>query len=198
MKRYLFRQKTSKYASMKSKIDDGSKELNKHMKRRNIISARGQEEIAGFVAIVLIVSVIIIIFIGASLNNKSYDRKNLLLTHYIQSLGQVTTECASYGSSYRDVADLIRDCHNGRRCSSGENSCFVLNSTLDAIVNDTLTYGINHSRKGYIFLAAYKYGVQEERILAKSFGNCSGEYSKAEMTFADLPGIITFSVQECY
>ena len=56
---------------------------------------KGQEEIAGFVAIVLIVSVIIVIFIGANLNNKGYDKKNILLSHYLQSLNQFTTDCSS-------------------------------------------------------------------------------------------------------
>ncbi|MDP3881787.1 MAG: hypothetical protein Q8Q31_02820 [Nanoarchaeota archaeon] len=159
---------------------------------------KGQEEIAGFVAIVLIVSVIIVIFIGASLNNKSYDRRNIILNHYLQSLNQFTTECSSYGSNYRDVADLIRDCHNNRRCSSGEDSCIVLNDTLKEAINSTLTYGVNHSRKGYIFSAIYKNGVQEEKIIVKIFGNCPGDYSKAEAAFADLPGTITTSLQECY
>src|SRR3989338_7697821 len=155
---------------------------------------KGQEEIAGLVAIVLIVSVIIVIFIGANLNNKGYDKKNILLSHYLQSLNQFTTDCSSYGSNYRDFSDLIRDCHNNRKCSSGESSCEVLNRTLNDVINNTLVYGTNYSRKGYIFLAVYAYGLQEEKIITKTFGNCSGDYSKTEATFSDIPGAITTSI----
>ncbi len=163
-----------------------------------MMNKKAQEEIVGFVAIVLIVSVVIIIILGASLKESNHDRKNVVLSHYVQSLTQFTTECTSYGSNYRDVADLIRDCHNRRKCSSSEDSCKVLNKTLTSIFNSTLTYGGNYSNKGYIFLAQYDYGASKEKIAYLSFGNCSGDYTKADLSFADLPGMITVSMQECY
>ena len=159
---------------------------------------KGQEEIAGFVAIVLIVTIIMVIFIGVTLNKKSYDRKNIGLMYYLQSMSQVTSNCSSYGANYRDVADLIRDCHNNRKCSSGANSCEELNNTLRSMMNATLTYGANYSRSGYIFSAIYKFGVKEDKIISIKLGNCSDDYTKADITFSDLPGTITSSMQECY
>lgn len=96
---------------------------------------KGQEEMVGFALIIILVAVIVLIFLGFSLNDSSESVESYEVESFLQSGLQYTTECRDeFG--YLTVQDLVFDCREKRSCSvEGEerNACEILNSTLKGI-----------------------------------------------------------------
>lgn len=95
---------------------------------------RGQEEIAGFAIILVLVGVIILIFLGFMLKPKSAEMvPDYQITSFIQSFLQVSTLCEQNGENI-SVQDLIAECRKEADCEHGMKSCKVLNDTLSGIL----------------------------------------------------------------
>lgn len=110
---------------------------------------RAQEEMVGFALIVIIVSVIILVFLGFFLGNQknqtvdSYEAESFV----IASL-EYSTECRDY-YGYLSVKDLIFMCNSDLECREGENSCEILNLTLNGILNQSWKVGGGSPVQGY-------------------------------------------------
>ena len=110
---------------------------------------RAQEEMVGFALIIILVSVILLVFLGFFLSNqkaqivKSYEAESFV----IASL-QYSTECRDY-YGYLSVKNLIFMCNSGTPCKDGENSCEILNSTLNGILNQSWKVGKESPIQGY-------------------------------------------------
>ena len=100
---------------------------------------KAQEEMVGFVLIVVLVSIIAIVFLVISLKspkNEVSTSKNI--DSLISSLSQLTTACEIPESNFKDIGDLIEACNNGlicnscsgNTCDSTKTSCKVLENTL--------------------------------------------------------------------
>src|SRR3989344_4940588 len=98
----------------------------------NRVNRRAQEEIVGFVLIVVIVAVIFVIFLGISLNEKQDSKKESKdIRRFIESALDVTTRCALNNEiNYVNVRTLLQECYKGKNCLDGEDTCKVLNETL--------------------------------------------------------------------
>lgn len=110
---------------------------------------RGQEEMVGFALIIILVSVIILVFLGFFLGNRnnqsveSYEAESFV----IASL-QYSTECRDY-YGYLSIKDLIFMCNAGTNCRNGEDSCQILNSTFSGILNQSWKVIQGSPIKGY-------------------------------------------------
>lgn len=112
-------------------------------------SKRGQEEMVGFALIIIFVSVIILVFLGFFLNNRSSQNVESYETEsFIISSLQYSTECQDY-YGYLSVNDLIFMCNSDTSCRDGKNSCSVLNSTLNGILNQSWKVGGGSPVQGY-------------------------------------------------
>jgi hypothetical protein len=95
---------------------------------------RGQEEIAGFAIILVLVGVIILIFLAFTIKPKATENvKDYQITSFIQSFLQVTTLCEQNGDNL-SVQELLSECRKEADCSYGMESCIVLNNTLSGIL----------------------------------------------------------------
>lgn len=143
---------------------------------------KGQEEIVGFVAVVVLVSVVALIFITLSLrgggdvvvNDESVREALEGALHY-------TSDCSLVGvQGYPSVGDLFQPCMEHSVCEDGRASCDVLNSTLDDVLTIGLRVGSDRPYKGFIFSAsrsASNSSEAPEMILELQKGNCTG-YSR--------------------
>lgn len=109
-----------------------------------------QEELVGFALIILIVGVIILVFVASGLNKsdegpvESYEVEG-----FLQSALQYTTNCEEiFGNA--SLQDLIISCERGDFCGN-ENSCLLLNQTLNKILEENWAVGESYPNKGYEF-----------------------------------------------
>jgi len=106
---------------------------------------KGQEEVFGFVIIVLIVIIMGVVFFAFSLRRPSQaiDAKKPELSDLIQAMLSYTTEC-KIGVSEQNIRELIRECYNNplKICGNGNNGneqvCSVLNTNLETMLDQFL------------------------------------------------------------
>jgi hypothetical protein len=117
------------------------------MKKR--LNRKGQEEMVGFALIVIIVAVILLVFLGFSLRNsqkesiESYEAES-----FLSATLQYTTDCRS-NLEYLSIQKLIFECYRGSECFDDRDSCDVLNSTLEGILEESWDTGEESPVKGY-------------------------------------------------
>ena len=110
---------------------------------------KGQEEMVGFALIIIFVSVIILVFLGFFLSNqKNQSVESFEAESFIISSLQFSTQCEDF-YGYLSVNDLIFMCNSESNCRDGKNSCNVLNSTLNNLLNQSWEVGTESPVKGY-------------------------------------------------
>ncbi|MEK6878098.1 MAG: hypothetical protein AABY22_00740 [Nanoarchaeota archaeon] len=94
---------------------------------------KGQEEMVGFVLIVVIVAVIMLIFLGINLNKPKTEsgKQSEEVNSFLNALSEYTTSCAlNYEPNYANVRNLVQYCAIEETCLNGENSCQLLEKEL--------------------------------------------------------------------
>ena len=120
---------------------------------------KGQEEMVGFALIVIIVSIILLVFLGFFLgNSNSKTVESFEAENFVISTLQYSTECQDY-YGYISVNDLIFMCNSKLTCQDGQDSCDVLNSTLNGILNQSWNVGGGSPIKGYVLNITSNSGV---------------------------------------
>ena len=125
--------------------------LYRKMKNRN---KRAQEEMIGFGLIIIIVSVILLVFLGISLNKtKQKDLGPNEVNSFIQAILPYTTSCEENTGEYYSIQKLITECIDyDSLCLNERSTCEVLNSTLKNMLNQGWPINENTPIKGYEFL----------------------------------------------
>ena len=171
---------------------------------------RGQEEIVGFVAIILIVSVIFLIVLGIYLRNPGSEqpRRSGEVYQFLGSSMQTTTDCSiTFSPNYLTVGDLLQRCYQDSdertitRCDSGDSVCKALNETLTDIFDVSWTVGPEASVKGYVFKSVYSVNASESTGLNFVFlkkGSCEFNKIGAEYLVNAYPGSLINTLELCY
>jgi len=170
------------------------------MKNKN-----GQEEIVGFVVIVLLVSIAAVIFIGLSAKKDNKTEISSDVEYFLGSAMEYTSECSKgYGSNYLKVSELVEECRSGSKCFSGEDSCYALNYTLDSLIGTGYKLNeANNAVKGYEFKAVYARNLtsgnlNENKIIEIRKGNCTGyDVKGADFIISSPPGSIISTLSVC-
>lgn len=140
---------------------------------------RAQEEMIGFALIVIIVAVILLVLISFVIKKDSADLINSYKAEsFIQASLQYTTDCQSY-VKYFTVQDLILECYSEKDCIDGTNTCDMLNSTLDEIVQESWNVGSDMPIKGYELQIL----IGEEEFLSITSGNSTKSSKGASQIF---------------
>lgn len=148
----------------------------------------GQEEMVGFAIIIVLISVILLAFLGFSLSHSSSEKlPSYEVEGFLYSSLQYTTSCED-NFGYLSIQELIFECYNGDICLNGENSCKILNDSLKGMLEKSWPIYYNDSfYKGYE-LNIWKEGNSEtedgEVILKLNDGNATREFKWASQ---DLP-----------
>ena len=135
------------------------------------MNKKGQEEMVGFAVILVIVAIIFLIVIGFVLRK---PHKSNIESYEVESfLGaglQYTTDCEDY-SEFMDIQRLVISCGENNLCLDGRNSCEVLNSTLNYLINASWNVGEKSPIKGYNLEVNKLLGATKEKLLILSKGN---------------------------
>lgn len=163
---------------------------------------RGQEEIVGFVVIVVLVLVALVIFLGIFLRRGSDagEKESREIYQFLESMMQYTSSCStSYEPDYSDIGELIEKCYSGLgRCTSGREPCEVLKEEIGGIIDASFFVSGEGAVKGYEFKSVFTSNLSEEEIIFISAGNCSSAFRGSEILTPAYPGTIVSSMKLCF
>ena len=149
---------------------------------------RGQSEIVGFGLIIILVSVVLLIFLSLSFKQSNNDSlESYEVTSFLQSYLKTTTTCADKSSTdFMSTRELIFSCSKKESCFDSKNSCEVLESFSNQLLEYSWQVSSESFYKGYdlrIFLG-------EEELLNLSKGNQTQTSKGSIQTYEDELEII--------
>jgi len=167
------------------------------------MNKNAQEEIVGFVMIVVLSAIVLLIFLAILVRRDSGEnyKDSIEVRDFVESIMEFTSNCAiNYEPNYLKVGELIKECRSGRLCLSGKRACDELNYSLIGLIEAGWEIGENRPIKGYRLNSTYFATNQsgQEGILFISKGNCSNIVRGAEDISPDYPGNIITKIELCY
>lgn len=164
---------------------------------------KGQEEIVGFVLIVVILAIAMVIFLGIKLRNpEPVQKQSEVLYQFIEASMEQTTECVIRENG-KNLAlnELIKECHSfDNTCLNGISACNNARNTMEGILNSTWRVGPDYPTKGYEVKAVYRQnltGSQNEEIFTIVAGNCTNNYVGNSYFIPQFPGSIIIEAKIC-
>ncbi len=133
---------------------------------------KGQQEIAGFVIIVVLVVVAMMIFMVISLKQTPTQMESRTAENALSSILSFTTECIVSPPHQQSIRDLIRSCFENEKCDNlGISSCTYLNDSLSSILPRVLLETKN-TIKAYDFIVTWEdeTGTELPRDQLKLYG----------------------------
>lgn len=124
------------------------------MFQKNKINKKAQEEMVGFVLIMLVVAVIFLVFLGIYMRgaSKTHETQGKDLAAFLEAVTKITPPCETApGYPYEDLSRLIIECDNNPSvtCYNGEKICDLLKETLTQAINSTWNFDENSVTKSY-------------------------------------------------
>lgn len=161
---------------------------------------RGQEEIVGFVVVVVLVAIVALVMLSFSLRTPQETYDSARLARFIGAVNEFSSNC-TITSDYARIGELYGACYQGLRCADETDSCATLNSTLREIMNVSLRVGEDRPLKGYSVRVSYRENrnaSKEENIIVLGAGNCTtGQRQGSSDVRYARGGIIRSSVATC-
>ena len=134
----------------------------------NKLKNKAQEEMVGFVLILIVVAVIILVFLSISLRKPRDVVESYEVESFLQALSQHVSNCSiNYASNKVEIKDLIEECFQGSLCLNGKTACEELNSTLSILIQNSWQISEDRPNKAYVFNSTY----QGEEVLSLVKGN---------------------------
>jgi len=163
---------------------------------------RGQEEIIGFVMIVVVVTIVLVIFLGLSIRDEPVNKDSREIYQFLESSMEYTTDCAvSFVPDYSTLGELFGDCLAGSKCLNGKDSCDVLEETVPLLIESSWQVGSDRPIKAYEFKSVHSTNSsnsQDTKIIELNSGNCTGSVIGSEYLAPAFPGNIITSLRLCF
>ncbi|MEM4271610.1 MAG: hypothetical protein QXD13_00760 [Candidatus Pacearchaeota archaeon] len=178
----------------------GYTQVQKQPHKMEIKKKKAQEEIVGFVVIVVIVAIIGLVFLGITIRkSEPLEKKSKDVSRFLESAMDYTTNCAIRSvPDYSSVGELLKSCYMRERCISGQDACDVLKADILALIESAWRIGPDRYYKGYIFNATYVSSSTTDEILSIRKGNCSVNLIGGDYITPSPPGNIKAELKICY
>lgn len=116
---------------------------------------KAQEEIVGFVLIMVVVAVIFLIFLGLSIRKGPTADKadSEEISQFLDSILEFSVEECSTSYSYLNLEGLIRECYNnpsGSICGPDEQPCEALDRNIKTLIDSSWLINIDSPETGYL------------------------------------------------
>jgi len=134
-------------------------------------SKNGQEEMVGFVLIIIIVAVILLIFLSISLKSPNKGQDSYKANSFVQAYQQYTTTCSIKGE-YLSIQDLVSECIKKETCLNSEKACDVLDQTSKEILEKSWIVENGSLIQGY----SLRIISNNEEVLFIEKGNSTNNY----------------------
>lgn len=158
-----------------------------------------QQEMIGFILIVVLVVIGLMVFIVISLKNQEEPNDSLQIKNLLSSILKYTTTCAIvYEPDYDNVRALIKSCYSGDRCKNlDKDACDYLNSTMNSILGDLMkTEAGFNAYKLEVF--EEKEGVETDRMISVIDGKCNGTIDGAFESIKVDARKVRIGLEVCY
>ena len=166
-----------------------------NLSKQKSISKRSQQEIIGFVLLIVIVSIIGVVFLSLSIGRGEPSKQTSIeVSNLLESSMYYTTDCAvNFIPQYKNGQDLVKACWNGERCLNEKMACEVLNNTLKSIINQGLEVCdecVNKAYKLNIYYSPLDLEMPDEEVL----GFEDGVFETCKSTFGGSHSIYLSSI----
>lgn len=161
------------------------------------MGSKGQQEIVGFVLIVVLVVVGLMVFLVISLRDSPESESSIEVGNILDAVMKHTTECAIvYEPNYDNFEDLFKSCHQGDQCSNlNKSACNYLNESLRAVVGDLMASEAN------VGFYEIRFFVKDEEgqtgLLEISEGNCTGSMNSAQRSIVSDSDSLIIRMKIC-
>jgi hypothetical protein len=147
------------------------------------MNKKAQQEIAGFVLIVVVVVIGLVVYLGITLRSNSLNEDSAEVDAILDSLLKHTTECAvTYVPNYEDFRGLFKSAYEKKFCSNLNDKPAIeyLNESLKEVLS--VAFSSESSISGY----EIQFFVKEppEGILQIKSGNVTRNQESAISTIA--------------
>lgn len=158
---------------------------------------KGQEEIAGFVLIVVLVAIIFLVLLGLFIKGSGKDsmQNSNNVRQFLESSMEYTSDCAINEPNYLTLGELIAKCKasSGSLCANDENVCKAANRTISSLLDAGWLISKDGNYKGYQFTSAMNQSSVMKPFIQISRGNCTSKFVGHYYTIGD----ITSSLKIC-
>lgn len=173
--------------------------------KRNYGNRKAQEEITGFIIIVLFVTIVILVLGGFFMYRlkDTSPKDSQEISQFLDSIMEYSSDCAkSYEPNYLKINELISACDSGISCVSGETACSSLNRTLRDLIKSNWRASDERYIKGYLFDVYHKRAdgtrTQVGHLTPIFEGSCgSTAIRKAEVPISGSTGDIIVKFEIC-
>ena len=146
---------------------------------------KGQEEILGFVVVVVFVAVIALVVLGFALQSDSQQTggESSDIAHFLESTFAMTSECTLRVPHHASVGEVASVCvaDSKRICEEGEQACAVLNRTLSKTIAAAWDMSNASAIQGYTLTLTHRLSLSSERpLLTQQQGTCGGRWHIGE------------------
>ncbi len=155
---------------------------------------KGQEEMVGFVLIVVLVTIIALVFFAISIRKSPAKLVSSEIESFLEAAGRYSTECYSDMERRLDIKELIVSCYNSELCLNGDSSCSVLNETIAEILKESWKIGGDRPVKAYSFMV---YDSANNTIISLKEGICAGLRKGSFVNIPAYAGIIKEELEIC-
>ncbi|MFH1802150.1 MAG: hypothetical protein ABH864_01725 [archaeon] len=134
---------------------------------------RAQEEMVGFVIIMLVVGVIFLVFLGIYLRGASQtsNTESKDIANFIEAVSKYTTRCGDSDEYPYSLITLVTECYKDSTSTcpnNGEKKCGILKETLNASIEENWNFNQDSPTKSYRLQVLRETQTGEETVL--SFG----------------------------
>lgn len=166
---------------------------------------KAQQEMIGFVVIVVLVSIIGMVFVFLLISRAdNKENGNPEAASLLESLMHYTTECAiNYIPQYKDGEGLINSCYNNELCLNQKEACVVANQTFTYLLKTSLDINPSNKNKAFNLNAYYTSNSSNEAIPILyindgKFNNCSSIIGANRfIVISQDSGIINVELEIC-
>ncbi len=152
---------------------------------------KAQEEIVGFIMVVVLVAVIFLVFLGFTIRSDSEISTSSEVSHFLDSISEFTTSCSLDGGfSYKQLDDLAISCDRGQLCSNG-NACNIFESTLKNLTESAWNFSPNSPEKSYVLTTTFP--AREPIIISSENQSACNTIRGADKIFSG----ITLALEIC-
>lgn len=131
---------------------------------------KSQEEMIGFVMIIILVSVISVILLGIAIRRDPQIREDARINSFLYSMMGVTSDCQTSPEFVLDYRSLLEKCYEGGgTCLDDREICDVLDEVSQELL-EVYFRGRREELEGY----AYEIYLEDEEIYSFDKGNLSG------------------------
>ena len=162
---------------------------------RNLLNKKAQEEIVGFVLIVLLVSVIAVVFLAINVRKPSEKLPSAEIESFLQSSMKYSSECLITAERRYTFKDLIVSCaENNEKCMNGKSACETMNYTANNLLGEGLRICADCPNTAYGFKIV---GDSNRTILSLKEGNCTGTITTALLSLHTYSERVKVEVEVC-